>query len=323
MTDITPQLTALFGERLKENEPMSKHTNFRIGGPARWFVDAKTEDEIRQAVELATNSGVPYFVLGGGSNTLCNDAGYEGLVIQIGMRAHRIEGNKAYAEAGVISAALARAAAEAGLAGFEWAISLPGTIGGAVRGNAGCYGGEIKDTLVSARVLHDGKIVEISNANLKFGYRESAIKHSNDIVLSATFELKPGDRDALLAKEKDLLERRKKSQPLYAGSAGCVFKNFEAADDAQLQRIAAKIDVTLPPEMIASRRLGAGWVIDQLDLKGKRIGGAMISPEHGNFIINTGNATASDIVQLIAMAKMYARDRFGIQLEEEVQYLGS
>jgi len=320
MTDITPQLKQIFGERLKEHEPMSKHTNFRIGGPARWFAEVKTVDELQAAIALCDQQKVKWFVMGGGSNTLCNDAGFEGVVLQMAMREFKIEGTTVRAQAGVLSVALARATAEAGLGGFEWAIGLPGTIGGAVRGNAGCYGGEMKNVVKSVQVLRDGNIVEVLNADLKFDYRESVLKHSSDIVLAAELDLKPGDRDALLAIEQEILNKRKTSQPLYAGSAGCIFKNCDVGTDDEMQRIAHDADI--PAEMVQRRRLGAGWIIDNLDLKGKKIGGAMISPEHGNFVINTGNATASDVVQLIALAKMHARDRFGIQLQEEVQYLG-
>jgi UDP-N-acetylmuramate dehydrogenase len=220
---------------------------------------------------------------------------------------------------------LARATAEAGLAGFEWAISLPGTIGGAVRGNAGCFGGEVKDTCVSARVLScvDGKwlVRELDREALAFKYRESSVKHSTDIVLSARFDLQQGKAEVLKAKLTETLTRRKATQPLSAGSAGCTFKNYEATDESELQRIGKKLDIFLPGEMMSSRRVSAGWLVDKLGLKGKKIGGAQISSEHGNFIINSEKATASDIVQLIALVKTRARNEVGIQLQEEVQIL--
>lgn len=320
MTNITQQLQTIFTDRLKENEPLAKYTNFRLGGPGRWFVDAKTVEEVRQAVEIADENKIPWFVLGGGSNTLVSDKGFEGLVIRIVMRHHAIKGTTVIAEAGVISVALARATAEAGLAGFEWAISLPGTIGGAARGNAGCFGGEMRDVVKSVDVLRDGKIVKLSSKDLKFGYRESVIKHSQDIVLSVTLELKRGDATELKKKLDEMLGQRKATQPLYAGSAGCMFKNVEVEDSADLEKLTKEVDV--PPTMLAKKRISAGWLIDQMDLKGKKIGGAQISPEHGNFVINVGGATADDVVQLSAYVKTQARNRFGIQLQEEVQYLG-
>ncbi len=309
---------------IKENEPLSKHTNFRIGGPARWFVEARSEEELREAIAFAGERGVPFRVIGGGSNTLASDEGYPGVVIQMAMRGIEIQRDfspvRVVAEAGAMSAAVARQTASAGLRGMEWAISLPGTIGGAARGNAGCFGGEMKDVVRSVTVLCNGEIVERTSADLHFGYRESAIKHSNDVILSVTMEFTPGDRDELLKKLDDTLAKRKASQPLYAGSAGCMFKNYDATEE-DLQRLAKEYDV-LPPEMLASRRVSAGWLIDKLGLKGTKIGNAQISPEHGNFIVNLGGATASDVAQIVALVKTRARNQVGIQLQEEVQYLG-
>lgn len=306
---------------VKENEPLSKHTNFRIGGPARWFVEAKSEDELLDAIEFAHERSAPFHVIGGGSNTLASDEGFSGVVIQMAMRGVKIAGTTVVAEAGAMSAAVARQTAEAGLQGMEWAISLPGTIGGAVRGNAGCFGGEMRDTVTSVRLLRDGRAFDVGAEELAFGYRESSIKHSKDIVLSVTMELKPGDAEALKAKLAATLEKRKASQPLYAGSAGCIFKNYEIGSDEDLQRLESAVDI-LTPEMKTSRRVSAGWLIDKLGLKGTRIGQAKISEEHGNFIVNLGGATASDVVQIISLAKTRARSEFGINLQEEVHYLG-
>ncbi|MEI6510575.1 MAG: UDP-N-acetylmuramate dehydrogenase [Candidatus Uhrbacteria bacterium] len=305
---------------LKENEPLSKHTNFRIGGNARWFVEARSEEELREAIAFSAEKGVGFCVTGGGSNTLANDAGFAGVVIQMAMRKIAIDGPTVVAEAGAMSAMVARQTADSGLRGMEWAISLPGTIGGAVRGNAGCFGGEMGDVVSSVRVLRDGRVVDVPRDDLHFAYRESAIKHSSDIILSVAMELIAGDRDELRAKLDETLSKRKASQPLYGGSAGCVFKNYDATEE-DVQRLASKGDIPMH-EMPASRRLSAGWLIDKLGLKGTRIGDAKISEEHGNFIVNLGSATASDVVQLVALVKTRARNEFGIQLQEEVQYLG-
>lgn len=320
MTDITEQLKTIFQSRLKENELMAKHLNIKIGGPARWFVEVKTVEEFGHVLKIVHENDVPHFILGGGSNTLFSDDGFEGVVIKVAMREITIDGTKVTADAGAISAVVARQTATAGLQGFEWAISLPGTIGGAVRGNAGCFGGEVRDTLVSAEVYRNGEIVELSKDDLDFGYRESSIKHSDDIVLRVTFELERGDAVELTKKLDETLAKRKSSQPLHAGSAGCMFKNYEIGSDEELEKL--KQDADIPAEMIENKKLSAGWIIDQLDLKGTKVGGAMISEEHGNFLINTGEATASDVVQLISMIKMKARDRYGVQLQEEVEYVG-
>ena len=203
--DITEQLVAIFGDRLKVNEPMSKHTNFRIGGPARWFAEVKSAEELSRAMkvlkenrfananESANANQFAYYILGAGSNTLVSDEGVTGIVLQMAMRDVAIQGTTVVAGAGAISAGLARQTAEAGLAGFEWAISLPGTVGGAVRGNAGCFGGEMKDVVRSVHVWRDDQILELGLNDLAFAYRDSAIKHSNDIIIDATLELRPGN----------------------------------------------------------------------------------------------------------------------------------
>jgi UDP-N-acetylmuramate dehydrogenase len=317
---VTQQLQAIFGERLKLKEPLARHLNMKLGGPAEWFCEVKTVDELKAGMAVVKrHEHYDWFVLGGGSNTLANDTGFDGIVFKLAMRELTITGNRVSADAGVISAMMARKTAEAGLKGFTWAISLPGTIGGAVRGNAGCFGGETRDQLVEVEVLRGGEIITIPASELHFGYRESAIKHSDDIILRAHFEFESGDPVTLKQELIDIVDNRKKTQPLYAGSAGCIFKNVEASPE-DLARVGEKYP--LPPAMRDLRRIGAGWIIDQLDLKGTTVGGAQISKEHGNFMINDGSATASDIAQLIAIVKTKVRNELGIQLQEEVEYLG-
>lgn len=320
MNSITSQLQSIFSARLRENESMSKHTNFRIGGSAKWFVEVRTVDELKQVLKIAVDQKISYFIFGGGSNILVNDKPFDGIAIKIAMRNIAINKNLVRVEAGALSSSVARETAKAGLSGLTWAISLPGTIGGAVRGNAGCFGGETKEHLVEVELLSDGKVITIKKDDLHFSYRDSVIKHNNDIVLSAIFELEQGDSKKLLAELDEKLNARKISQPLDAGSAGCMFKNYEIKSDDELQRIKQILDIS--PEMNLTRRISAGWLIDQLDLKGTQIGGAKVSEKHGNFLINTGNATADDVVQLIALIKTRARNEYGINLNEEVQYLG-
>jgi UDP-N-acetylmuramate dehydrogenase len=309
-----------FEKRFKENELLSRYTNFRIGGPAKFLVEVKSIDELKFAIEKTEEFKIAYFVLGGGSNTLVSDEGFNGLVIRLNLRNVEINGQEVIAEAGALSVAVARQTAKAGLAGFTWAISLPGTMGGAVRGNAGCFGGEMKDNVTKVEVLRAGEIVTLTNAELNFGYRESAIKHSDDIVLRVYLELTPGDTAALEQELIDIVNERKEKQPLYAGSAGCIFKNFEFTDPEEIDDLLKKVSV--PENMLNARRISAGWIIDKLDLRGRQVGQAKISEEHANFIVNLGGATASDIVQLIAIVKHEARNRFGIQLQEEIKYLG-
>jgi len=317
---IFEQLQAITGSRALENEPMAKHTNFRIGGPAKWFVEVRSIDEILAVMRIAHDHQLATCVFGGGSNLLVSDQGFDGIVIKIAMRTYEIQGTSIRSDAGVLSSALARATATAGLQGLEWAISLPGTIGGGVRGNAGCFGGEMKDHVVSVRVLRNGEILDIPREQIEFGYRESTFKHSDDIILSVVFELSEGDATELKMELDDMLMKRKASQPRDAGSAGCMFKNYEFASEADVQRLAQNVDI--PSEMMSRRQISAGWLIDKLGLKGTQIGSAKISEVHGNFVVNTSLATADQIVELVALVKTRARNEFGIQLMEEVQYVG-
>jgi UDP-N-acetylmuramate dehydrogenase len=320
MPDITNELKTIFHDRLKENEPLAKHTTWRIGGPARWLVEAKSAEEIRSAVQIAETAGVKYLILGGGSNVLVSDAGFDGLVIRPALREIKVEGNLLTAEAGAPVSLVSRAALENNLSGLEWMITLPGTIGGAVRGNAGCFGCETGNLIKTVKLLRDGKIVEVTDLEMNFDYRNSLVKQNKkEIILSTTFELAPSDPIAIKSKMDELLAKRLASQPPAGGTAGCVFKNYVVKND-EFDRLKNETDI--PNEMLEKKIISAGWLIDQMDLKGKQIGGAKISEKHANFIENVSNATASDMVQLIALVKMNARDRFGIQLAEEVEYIG-
>ncbi|HJV32685.1 MAG TPA: UDP-N-acetylmuramate dehydrogenase [Patescibacteria group bacterium] len=318
------RIKRLFGDRLKEKEPLAKHVNIRIGGPADFYVEAKSSEELAAAVEACLADELPFVVFGGGSNTLPSDEGFRGLVIQAANRGWSVEGTRVRAEAGVPSAFLARKTAEAGLTGLEWAISLPGTIGGAVRGNAGCFGGETKDAIASVDVLRvaDGKLERVAYApkDCRFGYRDSAFKKTSDVVLGVEFELTPAPKEECQAKLDAVLSQRKLEQPSDSPSAGCMFKNFEYGDEEDIAKLKGRLDV--PEAFLKAKRIPAGWLIEQADLKGKTIGGARVSEKHGNFLVNLGNATASDVLQLISLIKMRIRDEYGVQLEEEVQLLG-
>lgn len=311
-----------FGVQFKEGEPLARHLNIRIGGPAKWFVEARNTQDLIDAVNMAQDFAVEYFLLGGGSNTLVADSGFQGLVIKAANRTLRIEGDRVFAEAGVISAAAARASADAGLRGFEWAISLPGTIGGAVRGNAGCFGGEVRDSIESVRVLRRGEILTLSNADLHFAYRHSLLKESgnDDVVLDVVLKLTQGNRDEALAQIDKNLQGRKASQPLGASSAGCMFKNFEWTDHAQVAQLQKLYEI--PQEYLDRQRIPAGWIIDKLGLKGTAVGDAEVSLQHGNFLLNKGHATAEDIITLVTKLKKRIASETGVQLEEEVMHVG-
>lgn len=319
------RLEDIFGERLLRDEPLAKHVNFRLGGPAKFYLVAESSEDIIEAVRAAKVDGIDFVMLGGGTNVLPHDKGHEGLVIQAANRDWKIDGTSVVAEAGVPMSLLARKTAEAGLTGLEWAVSLPGTVGGAVRGNAGCFGGETKDHLVEAVTLHvDGTEVrteKLSNKDLAFGYRESKIKHSDDLVLGARFELEEADKETCLARIEEVLSKRKADQPAGAKTAGCMFKNFEYEEDSDIAKLKGVVG-EIPEKFLEAKRIPAGWLIDRHDLKGKKIGGASVSEDHANFLVNDGTATASDVIQLMSFIKMKIRDDYGIQLMEEVQYLG-
>lgn len=312
-------LQGIFGERLLIDEPLSKHSTYRVGGPAKWFVEARSEEDVVAAVRLAREHAVRLAVFGGGTNILFADEGFPGLIVKMAMRKVVINGSEIIAEAGALSALTARQSAEAGLTGFEWAASLPGTIGGAVRGNAGAFGGEMKDSVSRVDILREGSVVSLSNEEMKFGYRDSTIKHSNDIVLRVVLTLVTGDSEDAKALVLSLVEKRNASQPHVGGSAGCAFKNYEATDE-ELVSIGAIAEI--PASMMAEHRLAAGWLIDQAGLKGLFVRDAYVSEQHGNFIVNRGKATAQDIKDLIQKVKEGVSQRFGIVLQEEIQYIG-
>ncbi len=304
------------------DEPMAKHTNFRIGGPARMYVVANEAESLINAVRVAEEAGVPWFVFGGGSNLLVADEGFEGLMIQSGLRELKVEGDRVIAGAGCITGLVARKAADAGLTGFEWAIGVPGTIGGAIYGNAGCYGGEIQDVVetVDAYRLSDMLRVSYANAECAFGYRESRFKKERHLILGCTIRLAAGDSTASKKKMQEIVERRKEKQPLEKSSAGCAFKNVEFSDPAEIQKL--REAVAVPEEMIQSGRISSGWLVEQAGCGNLSVGGVAVSEKHGNFLVNTGDATARDVIALIQAVKEKVRETYGVELQEEVQLLG-
>lgn len=324
--DMTSELRAVFGERVREHEPMDRHTNFRVGGPARWYVVVRTADELARAVAIAEQAGVPVFILGGGSNTLVADTGYPGLVIQMAMRDVVVDGTTVRAGAGALTSLVARTAGDAGLSGFAWAVSLPGTIGGAVRGNAGCFGGEMRDVVFRIDVfdVHTKRFETVPGAACAFRYRHSAFKdHPERIVLAATLALTPGDPAELRAAMDAFLARRTTTQPHDRPSAGCLFTNVEVAtlsDDAR-----AALDRATGgawERVVHDGQLPVGWIVEHLGMKGYRVGAAQISELHGNFTLNLGGATAADVLALAEAVQERAEDAFGVALHLEVQRVG-
>lgn len=291
--------------RAKRNEPLARYTTARIGGPADLLIEARSSEELVAIVQRADELGLPCIVLGGGANILVSDLGVRGLVVLNRSREVtfdvRSTSARVEADSGVLLTALARDCIERGLAGMEWAINVPGTVGGAVVGNAGAYGTDIASNLYLVRVLRRDGVVEYwTPRQLQLGYRTSALKRyaptDRAVVLSASFDLKLDYRANIERRANEFIARRKATQPPGA-SIGSMFKN--------------------PPNDYAGR------LIEACGLKGRQIGGAMISDKHANFFVNvTGDAKASDVKALIDLAHQAVLDRFGIDLELEVELIG-
>lgn len=280
-------------------EPMTKHTSFHIGGPAELMAQPQSEAELQSLLLKAAEAAVPVTLVGNGSNLLVRDKGIRGLVIKLGsmLRDIKVSGNVLTFGSGVSLAQASKKAAELGLSGMEFAVGIPGSIGGAVYMNAGAYDGEMSKVVKSVRVMDAaGEVSELSAGELDFGYRHSALQGSSKIVTSVTVELAAGDKQAIAEKMADFSNRRINKQPLELPSAGSMFKR--------------------PPGYFA------GTLIDQTGLKGYTVGGAQVSTKHAGFVVNIGGATAADVLQLISdvQAKVFAAH--GVHLEPEVLVLG-
>lgn len=282
-----------------QNEPLSAHTTFRIGGPADYFVTPTSAEEIGNVIETCRKWDVPYYVMGNGSNLLVGDKGFRGVIIQIfkAMKEIRVEGNRIYAQAGALLSKVAAAACEAELTGIEFASGIPGTLGGAVRMNAGAYGGEMKQVLESATVLAGkGDIRTLSVEEMKMGYRTSIVSRMDYVVLEAVIRLQPGSRDEIRARMEELREKRVEKQPLEFGSAGSTFKRPEG--------------------------YFAGKLIEDAGLRGFRVGNAQVSEKHCGFVINRGGATAMEVLELMEEVSRRVEENSGVRLEPEVKKIG-
>lgn len=285
-------------ESIRLNEPMKNHTTFRIGGNADYFVSASKE-QLTKVLAVAKRDEVPVTIIGNGSNLLVKDGGIRGLVVEIGkdMEKIQIHGNCITAGAGALLSKIARAAADAGLSGLEFASGIPGSLGGAVVMNAGAYDGEMKQVLVSAKVLDkDGEEKTLSNEELELSYRHSCIEEKEYIVVEATIRLNPKEKEQIFAEMEDIRKRRVAKQPLEFPSAGSTFKRPEG--------------------------YFAGKLIQDSGLSGYSVGGAQVSEKHNGFVINKGNATAQDVLTLIEDVKKEVYRQFQVELVPEVKIIG-
>lgn len=283
----------------RKNEPMSAHTTFRVGGPADLYAEPESPEDLQELILVSKGEGKSYAVIGNGSNLLVGDQGYRGTVIALGKNVSgiRVEGTCITAEAGALLSVVSAAAQKEGLSGMECLSGIPGSVGGALVMNAGAYGGEIKDILVSAKILEaDGTVSEVPAAELELDYRRSNIPSLGRTVLSAEFSLQAGDPEKIAAKMKELNGRRKEKQPLEFPSAGSTFKRPEG--------------------------YFAGKLIEDAGLRGFAVGGAMVSEKHCGFVINRGDATAGDILALIREIQRRVLENSGVLLEPEVKMMG-
>ncbi|MDP1709841.1 MAG: UDP-N-acetylmuramate dehydrogenase, partial [Candidatus Komeilibacteria bacterium] len=282
---------------------------------------------IKQAVQAALDNNLPYTILGGGANVLIADKGIKGLVIKTENTDVVVAGEIIKAGAGAPLAQIAVKSSQAGLAGLEFAVAIPGSVGGGVRGNAGCYGTEVKDVLTRAHVLKitDKKVEDLwlDNKDCHFAYRESRFKREPFIILEAEFRASSGNKEESMAKMSKWLEQKKATQSVESNCAGCMFKNVAWSDWEKISSETLKREDFDDASRFKDKGVvPTGWIIEQLGLKGYRLGNTMVSEKHGNFLLNMGQATTEQMIQLISYIKMQARDRIGIQLQEEVQYIG-
>lgn len=298
--EIKKMFCELLGrDHVLTDEPMKQHTTFKIGGPADYFLVPETGEEVGEIIKICRKTDTQYFILGNGSNLLVGDGGYRGAVIQVyrNMSAVTVEGTMITAQAGALLSAVAAAAKNASLTGFEFAGGIPGTVGGAAVMNAGAYGGEMKDVLVEVTVMDaEGKIFAIPAEKLELGYRTSVIKKAGYIVLEAKIRLKEGDQEAIRERMKELTIQRTTKQPLEYPSAGSTFKRPEG--------------------------YFAGKLVMDSGLRGYQVGGARVSEKHCGFVINAGDATAKDVRTLMDNVRDIVYEKYGVTLEPEVKFLG-
>lgn len=282
-------------ENIHLQESLASHTTFRVGGPADCLIELETEEQLRKVKHYLALIEMPMFILGNGSNTLVKDEGYRGVVLLIGKKMSKIqiEGTCITAQAGALLSQVSNAAMEHGLTGLEFASGIPGTVGGAVVMNAGAYGGEMSQVVTEVTVMNrEGEILVLDNATMEFGYRYSTIRHQPFVVTGVTFCLQPGNQEDIKSGMAELAAKRREKQPLEYASAGSTFKRPEGHF--------------------------AGELIMKAGMRGFQIGGARVSDKHCGFVINTGNATAADVLDVISEVQERVKDRFGVDLEPEI-----
>jgi len=309
VTDPGARLVAAFGAtQVHRNALLAPFTTFKVGGPADWLVEVNGGNAVEHAIAIAKEAGIPLTILGGGSNVLVSDDGVRGLVVRVhGGEVHALSPSLVRADAGITINGLVRWTVNRGLAGIEAWAGTPGTVGGAVFGNAHFRGRLISELVASVRLVSDhGSIQDVPSEEMEFGYDYSRLHRTREVLLSADFRVSSGDPVSLRTVARESLAFRKRTQPLESPSAGCIFQNPDPSRD--------RVPAGIPPS--------AGALVDRAGLKGARQGAARVSITHANFIVNEGGATARDIRALIDRCKTEVQTRFGVSLREEIMFMG-
>lgn len=298
-------LLAAFGPNLEFARELAPLTSYRTGGRAKYFLAAQSADEIRRAIDSARRLSIPYYVIGGGSNLLVSDFGYDGMIIKVDVRGfHLVDNVTVECGAGEDLMALVDFATDNSLTGLEFAAGIWGSVGGAIYGNAGAFGGELGNLVQSATLLsQDGEIKTVGPEYCRFAYRDSYLKTTHEVVVDVRIGLQRGNREEIAQKVKEILDLRETKHPNAGMSAGCFFKN-------------------IPDPREKFGKLPAGRLLEEVGAKQMSVGGAKVFEKHANIIVNTGNATSADIRKLADLLKAKVKEKFGIELQEEVQQLG-
>jgi UDP-N-acetylmuramate dehydrogenase len=312
---VEERLRRALGDELLTGEPLRHHTTFRIGGPADFYFAAHTSDQLLAALRVAHEIELPVFLLGGGSNLLVSDDGFRGLVLRNAIETVEFDGSAALVGGGADFLDLIYQCRDRGLAGLEVAAGIPGSVGGAIHGNAGCYGRDIGQiTIEGAIATLDGATVETQpGAWFEFAYRDSRLKRDPRVLISCLLQFQPGDRDEIQKVIDEKLEVRRAKHPQWRiePTAGSYFKNLPPA----WRTPGAKLSP-------GTHRVAAGQLLDEVGCRGLRVGDAMVFAKHANIIVNAGHATAREVLELAGIMKARVRERFGLELEEEVMFLG-
>jgi UDP-N-acetylmuramate dehydrogenase len=315
------RLHAIPDLEISENVPLSDCTRFGIGGPARWLVDASTEDALAATIAEIRLAGVPFTVIGGGTNLIVADDGFPGIVLRYTASGIEVTGAGIRVQAGAVLQSLVDFSIECGLAGLETMTGIPGWVGGAIYGNAGAYGHSIQERIESVRIfdacaLDESRFQEMDNSACRFAYRESVFKQHKDwIITSASLRLEAADSDALRTTAKGILDIRNEKYPPSMRCAGSIFKNLI------LEQLPERVRAQIPAGIIREGKAPSAYFLEQAGAKGMVNGAIRVADYHANLIYNSGSGTAAELRQLIRTLKSRVRDRFGLELEEEVQYV--